>query len=1250
MIPENSTVKNFNSYINGEIDPRTGSYTLMYELFSLANPMFSLKMIYNSNNKSDDIGFGSGFSLMLTNISFDRDGSPKLINLDDGRTFHVDRYNYNLINHYCDDIKIDLYNRKWRVRYINGNTDILNFDTGCIESRTYLDGNVINFIWKKVFGSNRLIGVNNNLGAQLTISYIRDCTETKLIYDNIIQKTTKYNLTSLNSVKVLNNIESGNNVLYITFKYIEGNLLLSEFQNEYRLKTIINYIGKTAVPIDYPVKKIFLVSRLTYKDLNENKERTISYDYGSNNYTGYGGISRYDLTTIFDPVAKYASKEFEYETTETLYVTSDTHFSLQRKYNKYHFLIEENYFCYKNNIPEIYLKKFHSYYSDFDCDIELQPKNFGKIKEYEIQYHNNDNIRVEIESFIYNNWGGEIEKTFSNGFYKQTEYYLPEGEDLSTEFGCPASPNGMAMFVKKVSNFDKDKKVFESEAYKYGLIKNRSIALFETNTLSKKVLYEYYDDETDAFIFGRIKQEKIKIGEITNETVFYTYDRHNSEYGTIRTVAGENGNYKDYFKRNAYDNRLLSEKINDGFEFNYQYDTNNRVTRKTIYTEDKQFSYEDFVYNFSEETSIEITDNEKFLQKINKYNSYGYIYEEWLYFGGEYILIASYEYDDFMNLTTKIAYDEYDRGDIEEVYIYEYDNYQNLSKIIYPTLKEEIINNDLLERTVTTSSGNKKIKVTMDELGRVIEKNRYVGDSDSTGSKEIFEYNIFGKTSLSNNERLTTKYSYDEYLRITSLETESLLSNNEEKIVTNYTYKDNSFLESPVSILIDNVIIGSRTYDSLNRLSMEVTQGYIKSYKYDKGSSRVTNLNDSIDYVYENIDYIISEKSLNVSNTFTYSNGNLKTASNSTVEYTYSYDNQHRISSMLVDCVTLGYQIKYLYKYSLLGKLVSIDAMNNSDEVKKYSDVYDYSVIGQLSSINVVTKDCLLEYNNNNQITKINVNNDNIKVVIEYDDLEREISRTLNVKNNKPISINYTYDKFDRVINMVISIFDSLENVSYEYNANNQLVRYISNTTLGLSTETYAYDKYQNITVVNSTYQRHSYFETINKEFIYDNVHVQKLLSVNTTINNISDTTNITYDSNGNIISDKSNDYVYNELNQMTMSISKDGIENNISYFYDANKQLSLKSYSDKYELYIYEDDEAIRDIITFDNQHNVKIETHYTYFGNGIVKYRSQYTEVGVDDEVKYLFVDKKGTPIVEIDSDLNIQAIPMYSPYGCI
>lgn len=410
-------------------------------------------------------------------------------------------------------------------------------------------------------------------------------------------------------------------------------------------------------------------------------------------------------------------------------------------------------------------------------------------------------------------------------------------------------------------------------------------------------------------------------------------------------------------------------------------------------------------------------------------------------------------------------------------------------------------------------------------------------------------------------------------------------------------------------------------YDSLDRLIEKINE-YGQTIEkleydiYDRQTKTIDANNNTIEYTYDNVGNILSEKDeegnieyyeydiIGNKTKYTDKNGNvtkyfytdkneLSKVENSLGEITeYTYDNAGNITEQKD---STGIKIKY--EYDVNGNQIKEIDQNENEERSEYNNdntlkknitkngdvfLYEYDIHGRL--IKEIAGEDVIEYvyDNNNNLLKT-IKNNIIETTRTYDNLNRVLT-----KNNATYEYDivltdgeYKEKSIDDKGNIVETIYDKAKRIKnvineeettiYNYNVNGSL----NNITYPNGTkEEYVYNpdnSLQKLTNKNAD-------NTIISEYLYEydenNNITKKIDEKGTTIyqydalnrlnyiNGDGKITTYTYDSRGNRISENTTNggneevtvYEYNNRNQLTKKtkVTNQGSEA-VEYEYDLN-------------------------------------------------------------------------------------------------
>ena len=1261
MLPENSNAKNFTSYINSGVDPRTGTISYTLEVAEFVSPAFKLNLMYEQTI-SDHFGFGIGNRLMLTKV-YEAERGSFMLELSSGASFFIkdiiENTKTGFYNYYCDDIYLIRKKGFYYIHYIDGRIEKISVLTGLLDSISYLDGKTLNFTWKKIREKVCLTEINNANGSKLIIYYENRLIKSEMSTNDILYYKKLFTLIDFNSKKILSKVNSFTDE--ILFKYTtltNGDIYLNELKNELNLLIKITYGNPLNVPKGYPNKPC-PVSKITYFDSVTKRTKEISYEYDpKNNYTGYGGYLQHEINSKYDPIADGVRGSFEYYTLETLNILNKKR-KVKRTYNKYHFLLKEEFYIQRNSRELKYQVNNYVYASNFDLPISQQPRNFGKVVEKTVVYYKgNQFILREHEIYHHDFFGNLIKKIYTDGRYKECVYYPASGDKT-----CPVSNNGMTTYIRNIRMFTKEGVLKSSEYFHYSKISNDSLLItiserglvyrFPSGTPSILWKYKYFDNPNEGDFFGRILKEETYIENKLILSKAYDYRMSLFSYRVSSSTFSGKDRYSESAEYRIVDNKLLSSTSPDSRTLSFKYNDNGEVISKVENYSGLLISSEAYTKNAFSENSLSVVNSE--MNNVRVYNSYGFLHKELLKDEENKLVVsAMYVYDEFMNMAKKNLFDTCNNTKVSSLWLYEYDEYQNLIKITYPSGKTDQIISDFIQQTVTTISGKSKETLYYDDKLNVIkkERKRTSGQDDIT---EIYEYDFFDNlisTSYIDRKLFNHKIEneYDYFNRLIKKTTSSV---GHLSVVEKTIYDSNNIENKPIKYLLNDVIIASRTYDGIGRLLTETIQDRVKKYYYANGFNPIRislNENKSISYEYLFNNAIRLEKSNDINNRFDYKLEDIVLLENDRIKQSNLYDEKHRINVMNLTCAELNISELYFYEYSTKGRILSLNRVNT------YKEIYSYNNIGLLKGVAFINDtlknfESIIHYDPSDQPSILSV--DNVSVIITYDDFDREKTRLMKVSNRDIILHTYAYDVYDRKIEIESRYGNKINTENFTYDYMSRLIEYrsvgelspLDETGKEVKSQKFEYDIYNNIKSILTGYSDNT---KRTDRYNYDNHQKQKLINIQNVEENTS--TRFEYDLNGNVINDSFASYTYNSLNQLSYCVvhaSTSELQRECEYVYDAAKKLVIKKMKNRKEFYIYGDGERVKDILVFDSENKRSSEVMFSYLYNAIIR-TSEFFINENNEKTENLLCDYKGTPVCCVEPSGEFTIYRKNTPYG--
>lgn len=741
----------------------------------------------------------------------------------------------------------------------------------------------------------------------------------------------------------------------------------------------------------------------------------------------------------------------------------------------------------------------------------------------------------------------------------------------------------------------------------------------------------------------------VKMTDKLGNEVNYTYD----VFGNVEKIIRDN-----YFVENTYDTngniktvtqddilteyetdelgRIIETKLSDGKSIKNEYDISGNIIKTTdLSGNETEYTYNTFGDKLKEVNSDNIEVN-------YTYDGNGNLKSE-----TQEDRVLTYTYNAFNLITKKVNGTGYNAQDTET---YTYNNRNELvtySDADKKTVKYTYGNNgNLLTEEVGTSvttygyDANDYLISQTDPNGNITTyENDVNGDIikqiSANGTEEKYEYDSMGRVlSLTDSKGKKTEYTYDERGNVLTL----LESNNAKTQykynslnqvieetnalgeITKYNYNSLGQLESVINPLGETIV--SYTYDSNGNMST-ITNGNSEAYtfKYDSRNNLIEvydALNNLIETnEYSNFNELIKvTDALNHTNSFIYNKyGNMTEEVNTKeISQTYTYSKASRLTRTTnVNGTTADYGYDKYGNTSVIGQASYSRTVYTRDEnqniIKDTSRIgntqYTYDSVNNLvKKINARNQTINYEYDTNNNLTKEITPENPEGTIIEYDTVGNII-----LLQDKTSKIEREYDLLGRVTSKT----QNGEKVSYKYDARGHLTEL---TYPNGNKVKYTYDLVGNMLSVTDWNNKETKYEydkngrlvkTINSNGIIEDreydVKGQLTKLERTKEEEVLDSTNYTYDSEGNVITENDRAYNYDTLNRLISTNTSNYAYTGFGNISEFNTNLDSESYNQKMS---YGYDNELKSI----NSKAVQVDKDgnlLTYTLNG-VKYAADY------------------------------------------
>ena len=828
---------NFGSYFKGAVDPRSGQYSVRINLMTLC-PMGPLEVSRNialsfSMLSADSSVYGTGWR--LSNTEFD---SARLrLTLLSGEQFKAQSMPIVGGTLVFKDRKLkDLVVRRpdantLHVVYKDGTVEVLQRTDSSMPYRIvaieFENGERLKWEYTRGGSLERVLGHDQQVLLLLTYSsgqlamvdsrvdggrYAR----TRFTYSNgrLTAVTAPYDRDGA--------LQSAGYVFGYTPAFSNGLIGINQVKSPVGGEEFIRYIEKGhQYGNGQYLPRVFSWVQ-TPASSQEPITRTYTYSTGSN-FTGFpysGGFREGEdnLYLIGGDYSYWAEEQYIDPLNYT--VLSST----RSTYNRFHLLTEER------KLREGTLTTTNVTYNIKPGLFAEQPANFQLphtiTKSYELVAGGTarqDVVTVETDEFA-----NVLSRTESSGVITEYDYYPVAGEAGL----CPAEPHGLfTRFVKQERMIPVGGvPAARLTDYTYTAVPapgGSHFVLESTSAQAGRVSAQktYQSTPGNLSLHGRLLTDTSTLGGHTLVTEF-SYEQHGDALSETRRLHGREGQWLDSVSVISLTNRRqLSMCGEGGVTLAVQFDVAGRLTTETAAPGKPERAERRYVYQFATPTrraNLVATDAQG-RSIVTYFDGAGRPVAEALLLDGDSRQeqpLGSWRYDALGQRVEEVRVDYLPEGERFLTATYAYNAWGNASRVSRADGSVQIDEYDpRLHRRVTGVEGGERLETYFNEHHQPVLVNRV----DTLGQETQVESRTYdglgrclSRLDIGNN---CTEYFYDLFDRVVrTLETPADGSPAREKIMV---YAPGTSEQLVQSISVDGKQVGSRTYDSLGRLTLQ---------------------------------------------------------------------------------------------------------------------------------------------------------------------------------------------------------------------------------------------------------------------------------------------------------------------------------------------------------------------------------------------------------------------------------------------
>lgn len=1180
-----SNAFNFDEFLAGGVDPRTGIYTCSLMLgdiksADLNGPSLPISLSYSPLN-SIDSGFGSGWSMAMTRY----DAGNEILGLSGGGSFKTKQTATHLV---FDELKLETLKVE---RSGPGRFDVIH-KNGMREELKIFEGS-------DVAVPMRIVGAN---GAAITLDYtalnghpalvaVKDSQRTLLSISRTRGKVTltQYPGTECEASFVLS---LANNAVasidlpvggswFLTYEPFGNLQCLTQVDSPLGAREIIGYQeAGHQFPPGSPIRSMpYVISHTVFPRQNQ-PAITKNYEFSQKNFQGFDDEGRRwspDGDTLYK-----SSSGYEYSSTEKLMAGTKVHSSTVRTYNKYHLLVSQVTTC-----QQMITTRSTVYHIDSGKSFLEQPAQFRLPKVQTLRYEDRTagTSREELTHTEFDGAGNLLKQVGPDGVTTLSEFYPAAGAE-----GCPADPLGFVRFEKQrtiiPASQASDKPSAASTVMRYRYALHASLqgspvtavlpveeSFYELNAdteiLRSKTQRVYVNQPDDPLRHGLLQKQTVTQNVLATVTEF-SYVLDNNRLEIQSTLKGFDGTVKTAAQTlSSLNGMKLGECGEDQGAVAYTFDAIGRLLSETFSPGTANAATRRMVYQAASNkaSATMLTTDLLGVQQKVVYDGLGRVVavEEQDCDNPDEVartqlfVIYTARHDALGQLMEQTHSDWWDGVARPVKTGFVYDGWGQVKTTLHADGRKEHCTIDPVARTETRwLEGMGKSVTGLNVFGKPdrIESFNIAGE---TQGAIVHGYDGIGR-AISQTDPVgnTTTYEYDVFNRLRR----SVLPDGN-TVQTDYALHSQASLATEVKVAGQS--LGRQTFDGLGRLSEStvggraVTAGYAAGFTqpiWQKSAS-----GEKVEFVYAR-DFggrVTQRKATGLDAEFTYNplHGQLASCVEQEWETRFEYHPSGRLKSETTAHAGVDRTASYTYTFG--GRpLTCVDVLGQSHKT-------EYDEWGRAKSFEQNSLKADFIYNAVGLLERVDSQDTQARrsmtTRLVYDDQGREISRSFEVKGAATQTLKSSYDLAGKLTQKVLGIGeDVLRDERFDYDVRGRLGHYTCSGTLrprdpfgkDIIKQTYVYDALDNIVSLQNDFPGGSNTTT----FTYSAVDPTQLIEVQHSHADYPPPVTLQYDANGQMIQDdQARALSYDALGRLTQIATASGAVMR-GYRYDARDRL----------------------------------------------------------------------------------------------
>ncbi|KAF5875234.1 putative rhs repeat protein [Botrytis fragariae] len=1255
---------NFSDFLQKGVDPRTGQYTCMVDLYEAPIqarncPPFKLSLSFHPLN-TQDVGLGQGWTFNLP--SYEHRQSNRVVSLSTGESYRVTETSSAI---FTTDQKL----KSSTLKKLDANTYQITYKSGQIENLSSFNdrynksvlvdlyastGRSLSFVWSALGETARLDKIQQGSEILLEVKY--GASQVDITKAPNTPEAATFTLIQRNSQLVEIRLPWDGASWKFGYQKFGQMVYLNNVTSPSGLVEEISYKEQGhRLPTGAPYQAIPYAISHTARPGNSQPPITTSYTYSDYNFLAYGSSQNWkngedNLFLTRD----------EYQYTSTVQIQGGIR--TKNTYNKFHLLVSSEQ---QKGIKQVTQKM--TYHAVPFASFENQPAQYQLPKTVETIYKDTASqaTRTETSHNVFDEWGNPTQDIKPNGIRIDRIYYPAAGEGAY----CPRDPHDFQRYLKRETVTPANSAgPIRSENYTYtqmptatGAKTSYLVVLqqkqnMEGNQLLTKFDYTYVNNAA-ARDHTRLQRQVTRLFDQypTAQNWTYTYPNNSKFVQTVATTAFDASTAVEETGYSLWSGLTVTHKSQSGISTHYYYDSLGRSS-KIVHSQGTSYESverQEYLFlgidNGSRTTVFDaknvqtryIADGLERLWRVEKQDDQVF----------RVIQENSYNAQDQLITASDIDWLRTDRIDLpteqRSTKSMEYDDWGKVYRVSENSGLRVLTNTDPITNTKVEGVEGEGMTKTMLNLFGAPTQIALYHKNNTLYSKMDYTYDGLNRLlRQQDNLGRATAYKPDSFDRV--VET---IWPNTRVVKTQYASQTTALL--PISVTLNDRTVGEQSFDGLGRVTRKVMGTRTTSQSYQGISPEPSQIINAKGEQY-NLTY---QSALN---------GALTQISSSSHTDAYKYDAQtaaplqfkgaysthdlQYLTSGLLSRETIsingGQTFSSLYTYSMAGKLQKyIDANGKLQETQ-------YDAFGRPQQVAQGRLKVSFVYDSASRVIENRVQdeekNTKITTKLTYDDFGREIKRSVyNGETTLIYHLSQTYNGIGLLASRIQEKSGSvMRSESFEYDVHNRLVNYQCQGTEPpadqqgnpLRSQQFVFDNYDNIVQCSTVFQDGSSNTSLSSFGTQDPT---QLVQITNTHPSYSSQMVLEYDYNGCLTRDEQGRRLqYDNMSRLT---DVRDANNNIlaQYLYDAAGNLACQRVPNQPDTRFFYRGSLIA---------VQKGDRSVSYLSNGSEYWAETISQQGGSTETHLWASNCQQSILTKLDSqNPNQIQNQQYTPYGC-